>query len=79
MRRFGRHPFPSDPREIVLHDEQCILQPYFFSHKDERASCGYYAVSLPGEEIGVELTAAPRTGVHRYTFSAKAPGRWSST
>ena len=65
--------FHPTTREIVLHDEQCILQPYFFSHKDERASCGYYAVSLPGEEIGVELTAAPRTGVHRYTFSGKGP------
>ena len=43
-------------------------KPYAFSHKDEKASCGYYAVALPAEGIDVELTAAPRTGVHRYTF-----------
>lgn len=65
--------FHPTTREIVLHDGACILQPYFFSHDDERASCGYYAVVLPGEGIEVELTAAPRTGVHRYTFTDKGP------
>ena len=57
----------------MLHDGACVLQPYFFSHGDEKASCGYYAVELPGENIRVELTAAPRTGVHRYTFTGKGP------
>ena len=65
--------FHPTTREIVLHDGACILQPYFFSHGDEKASCGYYAVELPGENIRVELTAAPRTGVHRYTFTGKGP------
>jgi putative alpha-1,2-mannosidase len=65
--------FHPTTREIVIHDGECVLQPYFFSHDDERASCGYYAVTLPDENIGVELTAAPRTGVHRYTFTGKGP------
>lgn len=65
--------FHPTTREIVLHDGACVLQPYFFSHQDERASCGYYAVKLPGEGIEVELTAAPRTGVHRYTFRDNCP------
>lgn len=65
--------FHPTTREIVLHDGACVLQPYFFSHEDEQASCGYYAVALPGEGIGVELTAAPRTGVHRYAFTDKGP------
>ena len=65
--------FHPTTREIVIHDGECVLQPYFFSHGDEKASCGYYAVELPGENIRVELTAAPRTGVHRYTFTGKGP------
>lgn len=65
--------FHPTTREIVLHDGACVLQPYFFSHGDEKASCGYYAVELPGENIRVELTVAPRTGVHRYTFTGKGP------
>ena len=65
--------FHPTTREIVIHDGECVLQPYFFSHDDERASCGYYAVTLPDVNVGVELTAAPRTGVHRYTFAGKGP------
>ena len=65
--------FHPTTREIVIHDGECVLQPYFFSHDDERASCCYYAVTLPDVNIGVELTAAPRTGVHRYTFTGKGP------
>ena len=65
--------FHPTTREIVLYDGECILQPYFFSHDDEQASCGYYAVTLPDVGIGVELTAAPRTGVHRYAFTGKGP------
>jgi predicted alpha-1,2-mannosidase len=42
-----------------------------FSHSQEKAFPGYYAVRLPKENILVELTATPRAGIHRYTF---APG-----
>lgn len=37
--------------------------------KSEKASPGYYAVTLPDEGIHVELTATEHCGVHRYTFS----------
>jgi predicted alpha-1,2-mannosidase len=39
-----------------------------FSHDQERAFPGYYAVRLPEEDILAELTATTRVGVHRYTF-----------
>ena len=39
-----------------------------FSKKSEKATPGYYAVHLRDYSIGVELTAAPRVGMHRYTF-----------
>lgn len=39
-----------------------------FSHQNEKASPGYYSVKLDKYNIGVELTATPRTGLHRYSF-----------
>ena len=42
-----------------------------FSHKDEIAFPGYYAVKLPQNGVMVELTASARVGLHRYTFSGK--------
>ncbi len=56
------------------------LQPKFyrkgqttrFSHREELASPGYYAVKLPAIRTLVELTATPRVGLHRYTFSPGA-------
>ncbi len=39
-----------------------------FSHRDEVAFPGYYAVFLPGQKVLVELTATERAGIHRYTF-----------
>lgn len=44
-----------------------------FSHSEELASPGYYAVKLPQIGTLVELTATPRVGVHRYTFSKGEP------
>ena len=41
---------------------------YRFSHRDEFAFPGYYALLLPKDQIFVELTATERVGVHRYTF-----------
>lgn len=43
-----------------------------FSHKNEKASAGYYGVKLDKYNIDVELTATPRTGLHKYTFPAGA-------
>lgn len=40
-----------------------------FSHKNERAKAGYYAVKLDDDNIDVELTATTRVGLHKYTFN----------
>jgi len=42
-----------------------------FSHKNETAFPGYYAVKFAKAGILAELTATERVGVHRYTFSGK--------
>src|ERR1700749_1716442 len=39
-----------------------------FKKKNEQASPGYYKTLLDKYDIGVELTATTRAGVHRYTF-----------
>ena len=41
---------------------------YRFSHRDEVAFPGYYALWLPSEDIFTELTSTKRVGIHRYTF-----------
>ncbi|MFZ6658315.1 GH92 family glycosyl hydrolase [Undibacterium sp. TJN19] len=40
-----------------------------FSHKEEHAEPGYYAVKLLDHEIDVELTVSERVGMHRYRFA----------
>ena len=40
-----------------------------FSHKNEKASAGYYSVVLDDIPVKVELTATTRTGFQRYTFN----------
>src|SRR5665647_3364272 len=42
-----------------------------FSHRDEIAFPGYYAVKFPKQGIMAELSSSERVGVHRYTFSGK--------
>jgi predicted alpha-1,2-mannosidase len=44
-----------------------------FSHADEKAEPGYYAVTLSDYGIRAELTAGERVGVHRYTFPQGKP------
>lgn len=39
-----------------------------FSHKNETAKPGYYAVHLDRYDIDVELTTTNRVGFHKYTF-----------
>lgn len=39
-----------------------------FSHEQESAEPGYYAVKLQDTDIQVELTTSTRVGFHRYTF-----------
>ena len=62
-------------RRAVTGEGVYAPEPYRFSHDRERASCGYYAVTLPDEGIDVELTATPRTGVHRYHFYGEGERR----
>ena len=40
-----------------------------YSHASEKVRPGYYAVDLDDYGIRAELTATPRTGIHRYTIS----------
>lgn len=40
----------------------------YFSHKDEKASPGYYSVVLSSFNIKVELTASARAGFQKYIF-----------
>lgn len=40
-----------------------------FSHSNEKAAPGYYAVKLDDDNILAELTTATRVGFHKYTFS----------
>ncbi|MBI4566815.1 MAG: glycoside hydrolase family 92 protein [Planctomycetes bacterium] len=44
-----------------------------FTHEGETAAPGYYAVTLPGPGVRVELTATARCGAHRYTFPPDQP------
>ena len=39
-----------------------------YSHNTEKASVGYYEVTLADNNVRVQLTATPRVGVHKYTF-----------
>ncbi|MFD2892143.1 GH92 family glycosyl hydrolase [Flavobacterium chuncheonense] len=40
-----------------------------FSHDNEQASAGFYAVKLDKYDIDVRLTASTRVGFHEYTFN----------
>lgn len=43
-----------------------------FSHKNEKASPGYYEVLLDKHKIKAALTVATRSGMHAYTYEASA-------
>ena len=42
-----------------------------FSHEEEKARPGYYAVKLLDDDIMAELTVSERIGFHQYTFTNK--------
>ena len=44
-----------------------------FSHEEESASPGYYAVKLADYDIDVALTVSPRAGFHQYIFNQEGP------
>jgi predicted alpha-1,2-mannosidase len=60
--------FHPTTKNIKLNPNKYIFDPLTFSHEDEKASAGYYAVHFKEEDIKAELTATKYTGVHRYTF-----------
>ena len=45
-----------------------------FSHATEKATPGYYEVMLDDYGVKAQLTATPRTGVHKYTFPKDKDG-----
>ena len=45
-----------------------------FSHDTEKASPGYYAVSLVDNAVDVELTTTAHVAMHKYTFKKEKPG-----
>ena len=47
-------------------DNEAYKSP--FSHDDEKAWAGYYAVKLKKYDIDVALTTTLRTGLHKYTY-----------
>ena len=56
-------------------DSKAGIIPY--SHKNETASPGYYAVYLKSLGCLAEMTADQHTGVHRYTFNHSKDARLS--
>lgn len=46
-----------------------------FSHDTEKATPGYYEVMLDDYHVKAQLTATPRTGIHKYTFPSDQQGR----
>lgn len=53
----------------VMADGLYLRPAHLFSHEDEIAAPGYYSVVMDDGAILTELTATPRTGVHRYSFN----------
>lgn len=45
-----------------------------FSHREERATPSYYAVSLPAESIYVEMTGRSRSAIFRFTYGKAGKG-----
>ena len=59
----------------AISDKKADVIP--FSHKNEVASAGYYAVYLKTLGCLAEMTADEHTGVHRYTFNHSKDARLS--
>ncbi|PTN03801.1 GH92 family glycosyl hydrolase [Mangrovibacterium marinum] len=43
-----------------------------YTHQDETAKAGYYAVNIDRYQVKAELTATERVGIHRYAFQPNA-------
>ncbi|MFX1707303.1 GH92 family glycosyl hydrolase [Chitinophaga sp. CC14] len=55
------------------HPEEGYRSPY--SKKEEKATAGYYTVKLTENNITAEMTAAPHSGIMRFTFPANQQSR----
>jgi predicted alpha-1,2-mannosidase len=64
----GGHFLVAPVTDAPPHELRLEGQRFRFSHKNEIAFPGYYAVRLSKPKILCELTATERVGVHRYTF-----------
>lgn len=60
-------PFRGDYNKRLDNELGRVVSEY--SHDNESASAGFYAVALPQEQVQAELTATERSGVHRYTYA----------
>ena len=54
--------------EVPQGEEGYVVPPLPFSHKNEKASAGYYRVKFPTLGISAEMTDLSHTGCHRYSF-----------
>lgn len=61
--------FHPTTKQLEVGDKRIDFQPLLFSHKDEKASPGYYSVNFKQEGVLAEMTATTYAGVHRYTFN----------
>jgi len=61
--------FRPTSKEFIPSEDGYIFEFTPFSHKDEKASPGYYSVNLREEGVFVELTTSRYCGYHRYTFT----------
>ena len=64
--------FHPTTKEVKAVKDGYTYEPLAFSHKEEKASPGYYEVNLQEEGIKAELTASTYVGMHRYTFPKDA-------
>ena len=59
-----------EPLVKVTSNEEVINTGSHFSHAEEKAEAGYYRVRLADYDVTAEMTAATRSGMHRFTFPA---------
>lgn len=70
----------SDYGDIMLMptvNQKSFLQADYgskYSHKNEKATAGYYQVLLDKYNINVQLTTTTRVGLHEYTFNKAGDG-----
>jgi predicted alpha-1,2-mannosidase len=60
--------FQPNTRDLPATLSNYYLAPLTFSHRNETAAAGYYAVTFREEGIKAELTATTYAGLHRYTY-----------